>query len=159
MGVYDHANMSVIASGMRIGIVVGRFNREITNALLDGAMRVLADAGVEEHNLMVAWVPGAFEIPVVAQRLAEHPDVDAVIALGAVIRGDTPHFEYVCQAVTGGCTTVALESGVPVIFGVLTTDNVEQAEARIGGVHGHKGEEAARSAIEMVALLQSVPEA
>ncbi|MGB2757666.1 MAG: 6,7-dimethyl-8-ribityllumazine synthase [Acidimicrobiia bacterium] len=144
---------------MRVAIVVGRFNREITAALLDGALKVLGDAGIEEHNVMVAWVPGAFEIPILAQRFAEHPDVDAVIALGAIIRGDTPHFDYVCNAVTSGCTQVALETGVPVIFGVLTTDNEEQARARIGGEHGHKGEEAALSAIEMVALLQTVPEA
>ncbi len=159
MGTYDHANTRVIATGMRVAVVVGRFNRDITSALLDGATRVLADAGIEEHNLTVAWVPGAFEIPIVAQRFAEHPDVDVVIALGAIIRGDTPHFDYVCNAVTNGCTQVALETGVPVIFGVLTTDDEEQARARIGGIHGHKGEEAAASAIEMVALLQTVPEA
>ena len=159
MGVYDHANMPVLASGMRIGVVVGRFNKHITTELLAGATKVLADAGVEDHHLTVIWVPGAFEIPIVAQRLAEHADVDAVIALGAVIRGDTPHFDYVCKAVTSGCARVALESGVPVIFGVITTDDEAQAHARIGGAHGHKGEEAAASAIEMIALLQSVPEA
>jgi 6,7-dimethyl-8-ribityllumazine synthase len=141
------------ASGLRIAIAVGRFNHSITCALLDGARRVLGAHGVADPT--VVWVPGAFELPLAAQRLVV--DHDAVVALGAVIRGDTPHFEYVAGEAAAGLMRVGLDSGRPVVFGVLTTDTTEQARARIGGTEGHKGEEAALTAIEMAELLRRLP--
>jgi 6,7-dimethyl-8-ribityllumazine synthase len=141
------------ASGLRIAIAVGRFNLHITGPLLDGARRVLRDHGVVDPTIV--WVPGAFELPLAAQRLATTHD--AVVALGAVIRGDTPHFDFVAGETAAGLMRVGLDSGIPVVFGVLTTDSLEQAEARIGGAVGHKGEEAALTAIEMAALLAQLP--
>jgi 6,7-dimethyl-8-ribityllumazine synthase len=138
---------------MRVAIAVGRFNRAITAALLDGARRVLAVHGVDDPT--VVWVPGAFELPLAARRLVT--DHDAVVALGAVIRGDTPHFEYVAGEEAAGLMRVGLDSGTPVAFGVLTTDTAEQARARIGGAEGHKGEEAALTALEMAELLRRLP--
>lgn len=146
-----------IASGMRIAVVAARFNETITRALLDGALDCLRRHGLDDAGVNVAWVPGAFEIPVTAKRLAASGEVDAVICLGAVIRGDTPHFDYVAGEAASGVTRAALDTGVPVIFGVLTTDTVEQATSRAGGKLGNKGFEAAMTAIEMVDLLRQLP--
>jgi 6,7-dimethyl-8-ribityllumazine synthase len=154
VGEYAIGDADLDASAMRFGVVVGRFNEDITRPLLDGARRVLAACGAPAESVTVVWVPGAFEIPLVARELARSAAVDAVICLGAVVRGDTPHFEYVAGECARGVQQVALDSGVPTIFGVLTTDDRDQALARIGGAEGHKGEEAARTAIEMVALVR-----
>ena len=153
MGEYTEYEGALDATGMRIAVVAGRFNDHITTPLLDGALATLRKAGLDE--VPVHWVPGAFEIPLVAQRLA--PSHDAVICLGAVIRGDTPHFDYVAGGCAAGIQQVALATGTPVIFGVLTTDDLDQAMARTGGEHGHKGSEAARTAVEMVSLLRQLP--
>lgn len=146
-----------MASGMRIAVVAARFNETITRALLDGALDCLRRHGLDDAGVDVAWVPGAFEIPVTAKRLAASGEVDAVICLGAVIRGDTPHFDYVAGEAASGVTRAALDTGVPVIFGLLTTDTVEQATSRAGGKLGNKGFEAAMTAIEMVDLLRQLP--
>ena len=135
------------ASGLRIAIVIAAFNGEITERLHDGARECLSKNGVPDDHVTTLRVPGAFELPLAAQRLAATHD--AVVAIGCVIRGGTPHFDYVCQAATYGLERVALDSGKPVGFGVLTTDDREQAEARAGGVEGNKGFDAAQSAIEM----------
>jgi 6,7-dimethyl-8-ribityllumazine synthase len=156
MGRYSIGDGPLDAHGMRFGIVVARYNREVTEKLLDGAERALRDAGASEEHLTVVWVPGAFEVPLVAKQLAHGRHVDAVICLGAVVRGDTPHFEYVAGECAAGIMRVSLETDIPVVFGVLTTDDLEQAYARVGGAAGHKGEEAAASAIEMVALLRQL---
>ncbi|MFZ5753658.1 MAG: 6,7-dimethyl-8-ribityllumazine synthase [Bacillota bacterium] len=140
---------------LKIGIVVSRFNEFITNKLLGGAMDALIRHGVKETDIEVAWTPGAFEIPLVAKRMTAK-GYDAVICLGAVIRGATPHFEYVSAEVAKGVAQVSLTSGIPVIFGVLTTDNIEQAVERAGTKAGNKGFEAAVSAIEMANLLKSI---
>ena len=155
MGEYAAHEGSLDARNMRFGIVVSRFNRDITERLLEGAERALRKLDVAE--VVVVWVPGAFELPLVAQRMAWSGSVDAVICLGAVIRGDTPHFEYVASECAAGIARTALDTGTPVIFGVLTVDEREQALDRVGGREGHKGEEAATSAVEMVALLRDLP--
>src|SRR4051794_32818679 len=155
MGEYDAYEGSLDASGMRFAIVVGRFNRDVTEQLLAGAENALRK--YDAADVTVVWVPGAFEIPLVAKRLAGSATVDAVICLGAVIRGETPHFEYVAGEAAAGITRAALDTGVPVIFGVLTVDTREQALDRLGGKEGHKGEEAAFTAIEMVSLLRELP--
>jgi 6,7-dimethyl-8-ribityllumazine synthase len=139
-------------AGLRIGIVVARFNDLVTSRLLEGAQAGLRRLGVADVD--VAWVPGAMEIPLVAQRLARSGQYQAVICLGAVIRGSTPHFDYVAGGVANGVARVALESGLPVIFGVLTTDTLEQALERAGSKHGNKGYDAAFSAVEMANLLR-----
>ncbi len=143
---------NLIASGLKFALVVSRFNSFITSKLLDGAVDVLLRHGVEEKSMVVVYVPGAFEIPVVAKKLAQSKKYDAVICLGAVVRGETPHFEYVSGEVTKGVAQVALESKVPVTFGVLTCDATEQAVERSGAKAGNKGADAALSAIEMVNL-------
>ncbi len=153
MGEYAASEGDLDATGMRFAIAVARFNHDITGALLDGAQRVLDKHGADRAD--VVWVPGAFELPLVAQRLAA--TYDAVICLGAVIRGDTPHFEYVAGECARGLTRVGLDQNTPVIFGVLTVDNRAQADERVGGAEGHKGEEAATTAIEMVSLLRALP--
>ncbi len=153
MGEFAAPTDDLDASGLRIAIAVGRFNLPITGPLLDGALRVLKQHGVDDPT--VVWVPGAFELPLAAQRLAGTHD--AVIALGAVIRGDTPHFDFVAGETAAGLMRVGLDTGIPVVFGVLTVDSIEQAEARIGGAVGHKGEEAALTAIEFAALLAQLP--
>src|SRR4051794_23465569 len=155
MGEYTAAEGELDASGMRVAIVVARFNHDITSELLDGAERILAKQGAADAQ--VYWVPGAFEAPLVAKRLAASGAVDAVICLGAVIRGETAHFEYVAGETAAGITRAALDTGIPVIFGVLTVDDRRQARDRLGGKEGHKGEEAALTAIEMVALLRGLP--
>jgi 6,7-dimethyl-8-ribityllumazine synthase len=139
---------------MRIAIVAGRFNDHVTKPLLEGALDALSTAGLD--SVPVHWVPGAFEMPLIAQRLAISGGFDAVVCLGAVIRGDTPHFEFVARACADGIARVALDTGVPVIFGVLTTDDLEQAQARSGGPSGNKGNEASRTAVEMVSLLRQL---
>lgn len=143
-------------TGMRVALVCGRFNDLITNRLLDGALGGLGVHGVAEDDVAVAWVPGAFEIPLAAKAFALTGRFDAVIALGAVIRGDTAHFEYVAGPCAEGLAEVALDSGIPVVFGVLTTENLEQAMVRSEPEGDNKGEEAARTAIEMVDLLRRI---
>ncbi len=143
----------VDGSGMRVAVVCGRFNDLITNRLLDGAMAGLAIHNVSEADVAVAWVPGAFEIPLAAKAFAETGRFDAVIALGCVIRGDTAHFEYGAGPCAEGLMTAMMVTGVPIVFGVLTTENLEQALAR-SGESDNKGEEAAHTALEMVQLLR-----
>ena len=146
----------VAPEGMKVGIVAARFNEIIVNKLLGGAVDGLVRHGVEEENITAAWVPGAFEIPLVAERLAKSGKYDAVICVGAVIRGDTSHYDYVCNEVSKGIATVGLQTGVPVLFGVVTTENIEQAIARAGSKAGNKGYDCALSAIEMVNLLNQI---
>jgi 6,7-dimethyl-8-ribityllumazine synthase len=143
--------------GGKIAIVVSRYNESITNKLLDGAVRTLVQYGVADESIEVVWVPGAFEIPLVADRLAKSGDYVAVICLGAVIRGETTHDQHINRAVSLGITEAALASGVPVAFGVLTCDTVEQAIHRAGGSVGNKGVEAAETAIRMANLLARLP--
>ncbi len=157
MGSYAGLSGRPDAAGARVAVAVSRFNADITSELLDGAVRALHEHGVEDERLSVVWVPGAFELPLVAQRCAASGAFDAVVCLGAVIRGETPHFDYVAGQAAEGCTRVALDTGVPVVFGVLTTDDEAQAWARVGGVQGHKGEEAVLTALEMVDLLRRLP--
>jgi 6,7-dimethyl-8-ribityllumazine synthase len=141
----------------RFAVVRARFNEPITSALLDGALRGFADAAGDDAKVDLAQVPGAFELPVAAKWLAESGNYDAVVCLGCVIRGETPHFDYVAGEAARGIAQIALQTGVPVIFGVLTVDDREQAHDRLGGQEGHKGEEAALAAIEMVSLLRALP--
>lgn len=143
--------------GLHFGVVVGRFNELISRQLLDGALDNLRRHDVNEADVDVAWVPGAFEIPPVAQRMAASGRYDAVVCLGAVIRGGTPHFEYVAAEVAKGIAKVGLDSGVPVVFGVLTTDTVEQAIERAGTKAGNKGWAAATTALEMANLVKALP--
>ncbi|WP_346354533.1 6,7-dimethyl-8-ribityllumazine synthase [Azotosporobacter soli] len=144
------------AQGMKVGIIVARFNEFITSKLLGGAMDALQRHGVEGDDIEVAWVPGAFEIPMVAQAMARSGKYQAVICLGTVIRGGTSHYDYVCAEVSKGVAHVGMETGVPTIFGVLTTENIEQAIERAGTKAGNKGFEAAVAAIEMANLLESI---
>lgn len=141
------------ATDLRFAVVVSRFNHMISSRLLEGCTAELSLRGAASEDIHVAWVPGAFEIPIAARILAKSGRYDAIVILGAVIRGGTPHFDYVCNGVTDGIRDVMREVNVPVAFGLLTTDDVEQAMARAGGSEGHKGEEAARVAIEMARLL------
>lgn len=147
---------NLVGSNLKIGIVVGRFNEFITSKLLGGALDTLRRHGVPEESVSVAWVPGAFEIPLVTKKMAASGKYDAVITLGTVIRGSTPHFDYVCSEVSKGVANVAMQEGLPVIFGVLTTDTIEQAIERAGTKAGNKGAEAAVSAIEMANLMQEI---
>jgi len=142
------------ASGLSVGIVVSRFNDLITGKLLDGALDTLTRHGASEDDIDVARVPGSFEIPLVAQQMADSGDYHAVIALGAVIRGETPHFEYVSNEATKGVAKATMDTDIPISFGVLTTDTTEQAINRAGVKQGNKGSEAAESAIEMANLLE-----
>ncbi|MFQ9310896.1 MAG: 6,7-dimethyl-8-ribityllumazine synthase [Paraclostridium sordellii] len=144
----------LVAEGLKIGIVLGRFNEFIVSKLLGGALDGLKRHGVDENNIDVAWVPGAFEIPLIAKKMAKNEKYDAIICLGAVIKGSTPHFDYVCAEVSKGIASVSLSSEKPVIFGVLTTDTIEQAIERAGTKAGNKGYDAAVTAIEMVNLLK-----
>ena len=146
----------VAKEGMKVAIVASRFKEIIVNKLLGGAVDGLVRHGVEENNITAAWVPGAFEIPVVAKKLACSKKYDAVICVGAVIRGDTSHYDYVCNEVSKGVAQVGLETGVPVLFGIVTTENIEQAIARAGSKAGNKGYDCALSAIEMVNLLEQI---
>lgn len=146
----------LVGEGLRFGIVVGRFNSLITGKLLDGALDGLIRHGVADENIDVAWVPGSFEIPVAAKKLAQTGRYDAVLCLGAVIRGATPHFDYVAAEASKGIAALSLQTGVPVIFGVLTTDSIEQAIERAGTKAGNKGYDAAVSGIEMANLLRVI---
>ena len=139
----------VAPKGMKVGIVASRFNEIIVNKLLAGAVDGLVRHGVEEEDITAAWVPGAFEIPVTAARMAKSGRYDAVICVGAVIRGDTTHYDYVCNEVSKGVAQVGLSTGIPVLFGVITTENIEQAIARAGSKAGNKGYDCALSAIDM----------
>ena len=141
---------------VKIAIVAGRFNEFITSKLVGGALDVLKRNDVSEENIDIAWVPGAFEIPLVAQKMAKTKKYDAIITLGAVIRGATPHFDYVCSEVSKGVATVSLQNEMPVIFGVLTVNSIEEAIERSGTKAGNKGFEAGMGAIEMINLLNSI---
>ena len=143
----------VAPAGMKVGIIASRFNSFIVQKLLDGAVDGLVRHGVEEENIDACWVPGAFEIPVVARKMAESGKYDAVICVGAVIRGSTSHYELVVNETTKGIAQVALQSGIPVLFGVIATENIEQAIERSGSKAGNKGYDCALSAIEMVNLM------
>ena len=144
------------AEGLRFGIVVSRFNEFITSKLLEGALDALKRHGADMDGTEVAWVPGSFEIPLVAQKMARSGRYNAVICLGAVIRGSTPHFDYIAAEVTKGAATVSLSTGVPVVFGVITTDSIEQAIERAGTKMGNKGADAAVTAIEMANLMREL---
>ncbi|TCL39880.1 6,7-dimethyl-8-ribityllumazine synthase [Anaerospora hongkongensis] len=146
----------LVAQGLRFGVIVARFNEFITGKLLSGAMDALERHGAEKEDIEIAWVPGAYEIPLVAKKMALSNKYDAVICLGTVIRGSTPHFDYVCAEVSKGVAHVGLETGVPTIFGVLTTETIEQAIERAGTKAGNKGFDAATSAIEMANLLRQI---
>ena len=145
------------ARGRRFAVAVSRFNGVVTSELLDGALAAFRRHGIADDDVAVAWTPGAFELPLATKRMAESGGFDAVVCLGAVIRGETAHFDYVAGECARGIQQVALETGVPCIFGVLTTDTLEQALDRAGGKHGNKGWEAATAAIEMAGLLDELP--
>jgi 6,7-dimethyl-8-ribityllumazine synthase len=147
---------NLIAKGKKFGIIASRFNDFITKELVDGCLDTLARHGANSEELVVTWVPGAFEIPVIAQRLAKSKSYDAIICLGTVIRGSTPHFEYIAQEAAKGIAKVSLDTGLPVIFGIITADTIEQAVERAGTKEGNKGRDAALSAIEMVDLLTQI---
>jgi 6,7-dimethyl-8-ribityllumazine synthase len=157
MGEYAAGEGVADARGMRVATVVARFNEHVTALLAEGAAATLGEHGLTGDDAPVFHVPGAFELPIVAKRLAESGAYDAVVCLGAVIRGDTPHFDYVAGEAAAGLSRVALDTGVPVVFGVLTTDNLDQALARAGGAEGNKGAEAAATALETAALLRTLP--
>ena len=146
----------MVADGIKIGIVASRFNEFIVSKLIGGAQDALVRHDVKDENIDVAWVPGAFEIPLVAQKMAQSGKYDAVICLGAVIRGNTSHYDYVCNEVSKGIAQVSLASGIPVMFGVVTTENIEQAIERAGTKAGNKGYDCAMGAIEMVNLLKEI---
>ena len=147
---------NVVATGVKIGIVAARFNEFITSKLVGGALDGLKRHDVKEEDIDVAWVPGAFEIPLIASKMAKSKKYDAVICVGAVIRGSTSHYDYVCSEVSKGIANVSLNSDIPVMFGVLTTDNIEQAIERAGSKAGNKGYECATGAIEMVNLIRAL---
>lgn len=146
----------LVSQGLKYGVVVGRFNEFISGKLLSGALDAFKRHGAGDDDVEVAWVPGAFEIPLIAQKMAESGKYDAVITLGAVIRGSTPHFDYVCNEAAKGVASIALKTGVPTIFGVLTVDSIEQAIERAGTKAGNKGYEAAVSAVEMANLTKQL---
>ena len=147
---------NLLGKGLKMALVASRFNEFFSRKLLDGAQDALLRHGVAEGDIEIAWTPGAFEIPLVAQKMAESKKYDAVICLGAVIRGSTPHFDYIAAEVTKGIAQASLNTGVPVIFGVITTDTLEQAVERSGTKAGNKGFDAAVSAIEMANLVKSI---
>ncbi len=151
-----HFEGSLLGKGLRFGLVISRFNEFITKKLLEGAQDALLRHGVNEEDIDIAWVPGSFEIPLVAKKLAQSKKYDAVICLSAVVRGGTPHFEYIAAEVTKGIAKVGLETGLPVIYGVITADTLEQAIERAGTKMGNKGFQAAEDAIEMANLLKSI---
>ncbi|MBZ2175537.1 6,7-dimethyl-8-ribityllumazine synthase [Schnuerera sp. xch1] len=146
----------LIAEGLKFAVVVGRFNEFIGSKLLSGAIDGLERHGAKEEDIEIAWVPGAFEIPLIAKKLAKSNKYDAVICLGAVIRGSTPHFDYVSNEVSKGIANISLDTEIPVIFGILTTDNIEQAIERAGTKSGNKGYDAAITAIEVANLLKNI---
>jgi 6,7-dimethyl-8-ribityllumazine synthase len=144
------------ATGKKVGIIASRFNEFITTKLIDGAIDTLVRHGVQEEQIEIVWVPGAFEIPAVARKLAKKKKQDALICLGCVIRGATPHFEYIAAETSKGIASVGFESDIPVVFGVLTTENIEQAIERAGSKGGNKGADAAMAAIELMSLYQQL---
>lgn len=146
---------NLVGTGLKVAIIVGRFNEFITSKLLGGAEDALKRHGINSEDIDIAWVPGAFEIPLIAKKMADSKKYDAIVTLGTVIRGATPHFDFVCSEAAKGVATVSLQSGIPVIFGVLTTDTIEQAIERAGTKAGNKGWEAATVAIEMANLSRS----
>ncbi|MEE1243481.1 6,7-dimethyl-8-ribityllumazine synthase [Frisingicoccus sp.] len=146
----------LIAKGLKVAIIVARFNEFIGSKLLSGAVDGLVRHGMDEEDIEIAWVPGAFEIPVLAQKMAQSKKYDAIICLGAVIRGATSHYDYVCAEVSKGIASVSLQNGLPVMFGILTTDNIEQAIERAGTKAGNKGYDCALGAIEMANLLRQI---
>ena len=146
----------LVSENIRIGIVAGRFNEFITSKLLSGALDGLLRHNVKEDDIHIAWVPGAFEIPLMAKKAAQTKKYCAIVTLGAVIKGSTSHYDYVCAEVSKGVASVSLSEGLPVIFGVLTTDNIEQAIERAGTKAGNKGADAAKSAIEMANLISNL---
>ena len=152
MARYDISPADFDVAGARIGIVAARFNDRVVSRLLEAALDTLAGQGLDRDAILVARVPGAFELPLAARWIARQGAADAVVALGAVIRGGTPHFDYVCAEAARGLRTASLELDIPVVFGVLTCDDQAQADARAGGEHGNKGREAALAALEMVSL-------
>lgn len=145
-----------LKSDFNVAIVVSRFNEDITQRLCEGAITRLKELEFADERVTIVWVPGAVEIPLVAQQLARTNNHEVIICLGAVIRGETSHYDYVCEQVSNGCQKVGLENNIPVIFGVLTTDNEEQALDRVGGKHGHKGRDAVDAALEMVSVLRQL---
>lgn len=147
---------SLVSKGKSYGIVIARFNEFISRKLLEGAMDALTRHGVQDNEVTVAWVPGSWEIPLVAMKMAESRQFSAVIALGTLIRGGTPHFDYIASEVSKGVAQVAMHTGVPVLFGVLTTDTIEQAIERAGAKHGNKGFDSAEAAIEMANLMDQL---
>ena len=151
-----HFEGMLLGKGLKFGLVISRFNEFITKKLLEGAQDALLRHGVSEDDIEVAWVPGSFEIPLIAQKLAQTKRFDAVICLGAVVRGGTPHFEYIAAEVTKGIAKVGLDTGLPVIYGVITTDNLEQAIERAGTKEGNAGFKAAVEAIEMANLVKGI---
>lgn len=153
MNIYEG---KLVASTIKVGIVVARFNEFITSKLLSGALDTLKRENVHDDYIDIAWVPGAFEIPLIASKMAKCGKYDAVICLGAVIRGSTSHYDYVCNEVSKGIAQVSLHSDIPVMFGVLTTDSIEQAIERAGSKAGNKGSECAHGAIEMVNLIREI---
>ena len=151
-----HFEGVLLGKGLKFGLVVSRFNEFITKKLLDGAQDALLRHGVNQEDIEIAWVPGSFEIPLIAKKLAQSKRYDAVICLGAVVRGGTPHFEYIAAEVTKGIAKVGLDTGLPVIYGVITADTLEQAIERAGTKMGNKGFEAAVNAIEMANLVKAI---
>ena len=147
---------SLIVKDKKFGVVVSRFNEFLSSKLVEGAIDTLKQHGAEESSIDIVWVPGSFEIPVIAQKIAKSKKYDAVICLGTIIRGDTPHFDYIASEVAKGVSKVSLDTGVPCIFGVITADNLEQAIERTGTKQGNKGRDAALSAIEMANLLEKI---
>lgn len=152
MNIYEG---KLIGQGLKIGIVAGRFNEFIVSKLLDGALDGLRRHGINEEDIEIAWVPGAFEIPLIAKKMANAKKYDAIICLGAVIRGATPHFDYVCSEAAKGIATISLQSDTPIAFGILTTDSIEQAIERAGTKAGNKGYDSAVTAIEMANLINN----
>ncbi|MAG04456.1 MAG: 6,7-dimethyl-8-ribityllumazine synthase [Acidimicrobiaceae bacterium] len=149
-------SVEVDGSGLRIGIVASRFNEPVVARLLEGATTRLVELGVDDADLSLAWVAGAFELPLASRAMAESGSVDAIVCLGCVIRGETAHFDYVCAEAASGISRVGHDTGVPVSFGVLTTDTFEQAAARAGGTKGNKGADVAEAAVEMARLLREL---
>lgn len=157
MGEYAIADSDLEAGGLRFGVVVARFNEVITSELLAGCVAEFERRGASGDDVSTCWVPGAFELALVAKRFASSGRMDAVVCLGAIVRGETAHFDYIAMGATQGILQAGLDTGVPVVFGVLTVDNQQQALDRIGGKEGHKGEEAALTAIEMARLFRKLP--
>ncbi len=152
-----HAVTAAPAAGMDVAVVASRYNAAIVQRLLDGAIDRLAERGIARDRITIVFVPGAWELPLACRRLAEAGGHQAVVALGCVVRGGTPHFEYVCSEASRGVIQASLDTGLPVSFGLLTTDTMEQAEERAGGAHGNKGAEAADAAVDMAQLMRALP--